>query len=259
MNTSGFVRRWVMGAVIVVSLGAAGARAQRAAVPSRVVNIVNDADTVKVRGNIHPYARPAYDRGVIADSQPMSRMLLVLQRSAEQEQSLKQLLDAQQTKGSGNFHNWMSPDQFGKQFGPSDSDLQAVIDWLTKQGFQIAKVSQGRTVIEFSGNVAHVRNAFHTEIHRFVVNGEQHFANVSDPEIPTALSPVVAGVVALHNFPRRAHVKSRGAYQRNRATGQLTPLFTFGNPAQFALGPGDFKTIYNVPNGADGSGQTIAI
>jgi len=259
MSTSRLVLRWMVGAMVLAFLGTTGVQAQRATVPSRVVNTVNDADTVKISGNIHPYARPAYDRGAVADSQPMSRMLLLLQRSAEQERSLQQLLDQQQTKGSGSFHNWLAPDQFGKQFGPSDSDLQAVTDWLTTQGFQISKVSQGRTVIEFSGNVAQVRNAFHTKIHRFVVNGEEHFANASDPQIPTALAPVVAGVVALHNFPRRAQVKTRGAYRRNTATGQLTPLFTYGNPANFAVGPGDFKVIYNIPTGADGTGQSIAV
>ena len=259
MKIRGLVHVWVAGIAAFGLLGAAGVRAQRAAVPSRIVRTVNDTETVTVRGNVHPLARPANDRGAVADSQPMSRVLLLLQRSAEQEQSLQQLLDAQQTKGSGNFHNWLAPDQFGKQFGPSDADLQAVTDWLTRQGFQIGNISKGRTAIEFSGNVAQVRSAFKTEIRRYVVNGEEHFANATDPQIPAALSQVVAGVVALHNFPRKALVKSRGTYRRNTATGQLTPLFTFGNPANFALGPGDFKTIYNIPNGADGTGQSIAV
>jgi hypothetical protein len=249
----------VLATLVLTFPGSAGVWAQRAPIRSRITETVNDADTVRLPGNVHPFARPAKDRGAVADSQPMSRMLLLLQRSANQEQSLKQLLDQQQTKNSGSFHSWLTSEQFGKQFGPSDSDLWTITDWLAKQGFQIGKVSAGRTVIEFSGNVAQVRNAFHTEIHRFVVNGEEHFANVSDPQIPAALSPVVAGVVALHNFPRQAHVKTRGTYRRNTATGQLTPLFTFGSPAKFAMGPGDFKTIYNIPNGADGTGQSIAV
>jgi hypothetical protein len=191
----------------------------------------------------------------------MSRMVLLLQRSTDQEQALRQLLDQQQTKGSGNFHSWLTPEQFGKQFGPSDADIQAVTDWLTKQGFQIGKVSAGRTAIEFSGNVAQVRNAFHTEIHQFAVNGETHFANVSDPQIPRALSPVVAGVVALHNFPRQAHVKKLGVFRRDLASGQISPLVTYGTGTtpNFAVGPGDFAKIYNVPSTADGSGQTIAV
>jgi Pro-kumamolisin, activation domain/Bacterial Ig-like domain (group 3) len=259
MNSSGLVRRLILGAFGLALAGAMSVQAQRAPVASRLVDTVNDADSVRIQGNVHPYARPAYDRGALADSQPMSRMLLLLQRGADQEQSLRQLLDEQQTKGSGSYHSWLTPEQFGKQFGPADSDVQAVTDWLAKQGFEIGKISAGRIAIEFSGNVAQVRNAFHTEIHRFVANGEEHFANVSDPAIPRALSPVVAGLVALHNFPRQAHFRTRGVYRRNTSTGQLTPLFTYGNPVNFAVGPGDFKTIYSIPNGADGTGQSIAI
>ena len=62
--------------------------------------------------------------------------------------------------------------------------MQTVTDWLTRQGFQISKVSSGRTVIEFNGTAGQVRKSFQTEIHRFTVNGEEHFANVSDPAIP---------------------------------------------------------------------------
>lgn len=247
--------------LMVVIAGGASLWAQSKTVPARVVDRVDNTRTVRLPGNVHPLARPAFDRGALADSQPMTRMLLLLQRSPEQEQALKQLLDAQQTQGSGNYHTWLTPDQFGKQFGPSDADVQAVTDWLTRQGFQIGKVSAGKTVIEFSGNVAQVRNAFHTEIHRYVVNGETRFANVSDPQIPGALAPVVAGVVALHNFPKVAQVQSKGSYRRNTETGQLTPLFTYGTggAVNFALGPGDFATIYRIPPGADGTGQSIAV
>jgi len=258
MNVSLSLRRAVQVFFVFLAVDS-NALAQKTAVPSRVTAAVNDAQAVRIPGNVHPFARMANDRGPAADSRPMARMLLLLQRSTEQDQALQQLLDAQQTKGSGNFHAWLTPEQFGRQFGPSDADLQAVTDWLTGQGFQVNKVSSGRTVVEFSGNVAQVRNAFHTEIHRFVVNGEERIANVTDPQIPVALSPVVAGVVALHNFPRRPQVKTRGTYRRDTATGQLTPLFTYGNPANFALGPGDFRKIYNVPAGADGTGQSIAV
>ena len=225
----------ILGPLAIALCGVSPVAAQTRPVPSRVTAEVDDTRTVQLKGNIHPLARPEFDRGAVADSQPMTRMLLTLQRGADQEAALQQLIDSQQTKGSGSYHAWLTPEDFGKQFGPSDADVQAVTDWLTRQGFQIAKVGAGRTTIEFSGNAAQVRNAFHTEIHRFAVNGEEHIANVSEPAIPAALAPVVKGVVALHNFPMRAHLRNRGVYRLNRESKQLTPLFTFGNPANFAL------------------------
>jgi hypothetical protein len=252
---------WMILCTVVCASAGQTLWAQKAPVASRVVEQIDETRTVNIRGNVHPLARAEFDRGAVAESQPMTRMLLLLQRSAEQETTLQQLIDAQQTKGSGSYHAWLTPAQFGQQFGPSDADVQAVTDWLTKQGFQVAKVSAGRTTIEFHGTVAQVQSAFQTQIHRFVVNGEEHIANVSDPAIPAALAPVVGGVVALNNFPKHSMMHRVGGFQRDLATGQVKALFTYtdSNGTFYGVGPADFATIYNLPAGADGSGQSIAV
>ena len=231
----------------------------------RIFRAINEKQVVTLKGNVHPLARAEFDQGVVADSQPMNRILLLLQRSPEQEASLQQLLENQQSKSNPNFHQWLTPEQFGAQFGTADSDLQAVTQWLTAHGFTDINVGPGRSVIEFSGSAAQVRNSFHTEIHRFHVGAEDHFANVSDPQIPAAFAPVVAGVVSLHNFPRKSHTRYLGAARRERNSSRLQPLFTFpyGSDNVYGLGPGDFAVIYNskplIAANTDGTGQTIAI
>jgi hypothetical protein len=195
----------------------------------------------------------------------MNRMLLVLQRAPKQETALRKLLDQQQTKSSPNFHKWLTPEQFGEQFGPADADIQAVTDWLTTQGFEVNRVAAGRTVIEFSGTAGLLRQALHTEIHKYVVNGEEHWANASDPQIPAALAPVVAGIASLHNFRRKPSYHPVGTFERSKATGRVRPLFTYSQNGftAYAVGPGDFATIYNVgplwTQGIDGTGQSIAV
>ena len=241
---------------------------QAAAVPARVTQTVDEGNRVPLHGNVHPMARPEFDRGPVADSEPASRMSLLLQRSPDQETALRQLLEQQQDKTSPNYRKWLTPDQFGKQYGPADADIQAVTDWLTSQGFTGIKVSAGRTTIEFSGNVGQVRKAFQTEIHHFFVNDKMHVANVSDPQIPSALAPVVAGVLSLHDFRPKAQVHQLGTFRKTKATGEVTPLFTFAGCGSkstvpcYAVGPGDFQKIYNVPyvpTTSDGTGVTIAI
>jgi hypothetical protein len=251
----------VLGTLSLALLATPAIQAQTHPVPARVTAQVDDTRTVQLKGNVHPLARAEFDRGAVADSQPMTKMHLLLQRSAEQEAALQQLLEEQQTKGLANYHAWLAPGDFGKRFGPSDGDIQTVTDWLTRQGFRVSKVAAGRTVIEFSGTVAQVRNAFHTEIHNFTVNSEEHFANVGDPAIPQALSPVVAGVVSLHNFRKKPFIHRVGKFRRDLITGEIKPLFTFNdvNGTFYAVGPADFATIYGIPQGADGSGQSIAI
>jgi len=222
---------------------------------------VDDTNRTVLRGNVHPKARAEFDGGAVADAQPVTRMVLLLQRSAEQEAALRQLMEEQQSKGSPNYHAWLTPDQFGAQFGPADADVQAVTAWLTSHGFQNIKVGKGRTTVEFSGNVGQVRNTFATEIHKYNVNGEEHFANVSDPQIPAALAPVVRGIAALHNFRPKPMVHRLGTFQRNAKTGEVRPAFTFTdvNGTFYAMGPADFATIYNIPSGSTGAGQSIAI
>jgi Pro-kumamolisin, activation domain len=258
MKTRSTVCR-VVSAALLLSAGCVSAWAQKATVPSRITEPVDDSRTVTLKGNVSPLARPQFDQGPVPDSQPMTRMMLLLQRSPAQELALRQLVDAQQTKNSGNYHTWLSPQQFGAQFGPSDADVQTITDWLTHEGFQVNKVSAGKAIVEFDGTVAQVRNAFHTEIHKFVVNGKEHMANVSDPSIPEALAPAVAGVVALHNFSKHPYIVKNGLYRREKGSRQLEPLFTYGNPANYALGPGDFAKIYNIPSTATGAGESIAV
>src|SRR6266436_607942 len=234
---------------------------QKARVLARVTDTVDDTNRTVLHGNVHPKARAEFDRGAVADAQPVTRILLVLQRSAEQEAALRQLMEQQQSKNSPNYHAWLTPEQFGRQFGPADADVQAVTDWLTAHGFQNIKVTKGKVVLEFSGNAGQVRNAFGTEIHEFNVKGEEHFANVSDPQIPAALAPVVRGIRSLHNFHPKAQARQLGSFRRME-TGEIRPLFTLTdvNGTFYAVGPADFAKIYNIPpSGADGTGQSIAI
>jgi Pro-kumamolisin, activation domain/Bacterial Ig-like domain (group 3) len=260
------------------------AAAQTTPAPSRITQAVDEANLTVLKGNTYYLARAKYDRGAAPSSLPMARMLLVLQRSPQQESALEQLLDEQQDQSSPNYHQWLTPQQFGQQFGPNDQDIQKITSWLQSHGFQVASISNGRTVIEFSGTAGQVQEAFHTTIHKYSVptkSGalEDHWANSADPSVPAALAPVVAGINTLHNFPRKPmHVVS-GVFKKNRTTAETKPInpnFTFtcgtnqttGQPVTcYGLGPYDFATIYNVLplwNGTpapviDGTGQTIAI
>jgi subtilase family serine protease len=246
----------------------------------RIAAAIDEGQLTRLRGNTHPMARPEFDQGAASPSMQIRRMLMVLTRSPQQESGLETLLEQQQDASSPNFHGWLTPQQFGQQFGPSDQDLQTITSWLQSHGFQVAGVSAGRTVIEFSGTAGEVQEAFHTSIHRYTVNGMDYWANASDPQIPAALSPVVAGINTLYNFPRRP--MHEVIHSPNSAAGNgayrplLLPQYTFPNPCSttgqpfcnFAVAPADFAKIYNVPNllltpaaatQYNGDGVTIAV
>ena len=234
-----------------------------------ITQSVDESQLTTLKGNTHPLARAEFELGAAATNLPMKRMLLVLKRGPDQEAALEKVLDDQQNMGSPNHHRWLTPEQFGQQFGPSDSDLEVITGWLQSHGFEVGS-TKGRTVLEFSGSAGQVQEAFHTSIHRYLVNGEQHWGNASDPQIPTALTPVVAGVASLNNFPRKAMNRPYGHFVRDKTTGKLTgkPLFSFPGGCDqdhncYAIGPYDFATIYDLlplwNAGTSGQNQTIAI
>lgn len=233
----------------------------------RIVQEIDEARRTVLANNTDRHVRPEFDQGPVDPDMVMHRMLLVMKRSPDQEAALRKFLLELHETASPNYHRWITPEQFGQRFGVAEQDIRKVSSWLESHGLQIGSVSKGRSFIEFSGTAAQVRDTFHTEIHRFVVNGEAHWANASDPSIPSALSPVVAGPASLHNFRKHSNVSPF----IQRATFHRTPsgdvnLTNSQNQTIHALGPADLAAIYNIPNSfstapspLSGSGITIGV
>src|SRR5437879_633464 len=161
MRTSPSLLRVLVPCVSLLVLCSHPAQAQTGVVPNRITQPVDPQRSVTLQGNTHPLARPEFDRGAVSDAMPMGRILLLLQRSPDQEQALQQLLEEQQSKSSPNYHAWLPPEQFGQQFGVADADIQVITQWLASQGFSQINAGPGRMVIEFSGIAGQVRHAFH--------------------------------------------------------------------------------------------------
>lgn len=253
----------VLGATFLSSSLAAQEKTQAIAVTPRplITEAADDSRVTVLKGNTHPLARPEFDLGTAPASLPMERMLLVLKRSPEQEAALRKLLDDQHDKNSPYYHKWLEPEQFGAQFGLSDADMQTITSWLQSHGFRVG-TSKGRTVLEFSGSASQVQEAFHTSIHRYIVNGEQHWANASDPSIPAALVPAVAGIKTLHNFLKKPAVHLAEKYIPAKLVAKARPEFT-SSTGLHALSPDDYDTLYNATptlnKGITGLGVTIAV
>jgi subtilase family serine protease len=221
---------------------------------------INAAALTRLTGNISGWATPGRDMGLVPGTLKMDGLALVLRRSTAQQRALEQLLSAQQDVKSPLYHHWLTPEQFGSQFGAADADVRTLSTWLEAQGFAIQSLTRGRHLLHFSGTARQVAAAFHTPVHYFNVSGERHWANVADPELPGALVPAVAGIVGLHDFRPKPQHRSVPAAARSM-TGNR-PQFNTG-PNGYGVGPVDFATIYNLQplwnKGITGSGEIIAI
>ncbi len=210
-----------------------------------IVGPLDNTARVTLKGNVHRLARQEFDRGPAPRDLAMDRMLLVLKRSPEQEAALRKLLDDQQDKASPHYRKWLTPEEFGREFGPAEGDVQTITEWLRGQGFHDVLVNKGRTLIEFSGTAGQVQDSLGASMRRYTVQGKDHWANANNPTIPAALTPAVEGVWTLHSFYKEsfAHVSNQ-LYTAKAVPGQH-PQFS-SSSGQHALTPADYYTIYNI-------------
>jgi len=268
--------RSILRVVLLLALGLTfAAQAALAAPPEispRVLGSVDDAERVVLGGNAHPLHQvlqprspSSSDQGAVEDSLPTERMLLMLQRSPAQEEALREFIQASHAPGNPSYHKWLKPEEFGRLYGPADSDVAAVSAWLQSHGLTVNKVHAGRLAIEFSGSAGQVSEAFQTQIHRYLINGKTHLANASNPSVPAALAPVIAGLAPVSDFHPQPNLKVLGAAQLDAKTHLATPQWTYPvtSGVVFVMAPGDFAVQYDInpvyKNGITGTGQTIAI
>jgi subtilase family serine protease len=214
---------------------------------------INERRLVRLAGNTRREANANTDRGRVRNDFLMEHMLLLLKRPPELEQAFEEYIDSLTDQSSANFHHWLLPEEQGQMYGPTQQDIDTVTGWLQSHGFTVGFVYPNRQVIDFSGTAGEINEAFHTEIHHLNVRGEPHFANMSDPQIPDALAPVVLGVVSMSDFKPHANVEPRTQYQVTSGGGG-----TFNEVV-----PADVQTIYNLTpvyrQGIYGQGQTIVV
>jgi len=254
------------------------ALAQLHAQRARIIQPVDDTARVTLRGSLHPLAQAEFDRGQVSDSDSTGTLLLVLGRSAEQQAALDSYVKSASMPGTALYRQWLLPTEYGIRFGARPDDIATVKTWLESNGFTIEQVSPAANVIRFSGNMGAVRAAFHTDIHRYEVNGKLHLANGSAPSIPAALAPVVRGIAALNDFYPKPHVIRGGHASTTTKPGAVRPELTIYGPSNWGTenydvyylpGAGDAATIYDTPNKAmnpaysgttwNGAGVTIGI
>ena len=227
---------------------------------SRPAAVLGETQLVALTGNIHPLARAEYDMGPVDAETRLDRMILELQPSATQQAELDLLVEEQQDAASPLYHQWLKPAEYGARFGASVSQLQQITAWLTAHGFAIDEIAANNRLIVFSGTAAQVEETFHTTIHRYNVDGEEHIANAGNPQIPAALAGVVGGVVSLHNFRRTSAISSLRKLNSKPLAG---PHAEYSAGASHYMFPQDFATIYDLntlyTEGTNGAGASIAI
>jgi subtilase family serine protease len=238
--------------LVLPMLLAPKAHAQSSLVKPRLSAPVSSASMVTLAGTHPRIVEKADDLGALSGSQQMQGISLSFSLTAAQQSALTALMTAQQTPGSPQYHQWLTPDQFAAQFGVAASDIAATESWLQSQGFTVEGVSRSHTRIFFSGTAAQVQAAFGASLHNFrMLDGTTHYAPAADLKIPAALSGLVQSVDNLSSFRPQAHFV------------RLQKQFTSSVSGSHFLQPGDISVMYDVKplymGGYNGANQSIVV
>ncbi|HTB79825.1 MAG TPA: putative Ig domain-containing protein [Opitutaceae bacterium] len=194
---------------------------------------------------------------------------LPVRNQAGLAQFLQQISDPK----SPNYRHYLTPAQFTAQFGPTQSDYQAVIAFAKANGLTVTAQYANRLIVDVKGTVPVVEKALGVTMlsYQHPTEKRKFFAPNADPTLN--LSVQVLGISGLDNYTLpQPRYKLRGATasQSGTTTGKSTAASApySGSPtASPNLGTGanggymgsDFRTAYVPGVALTGSGQTVGL
>jgi subtilase family serine protease len=156
--------------------------------------------------------------------------------------ALEQLLQAQTDSKSPNYHQWLTPAQFKRQFGPNAADVARTKALLQAEGFTI--VSEKTQNLEVEGAVSNVERMFNTRLQR--VEMKQGRIKLAAAEghltLPRSLASMGA-VIPEFTTHLAAHVHSKVL----RPLSVSSPVFRLSSNDSFFY-PNDLNEAYQLPS-----------
>lgn len=179
---------------------------------------------------------------------PATELHVVLSLRLRNEAALDARVARIQQGSTGDI---IAPADFAALHAPTADRVQAVVDYLTAQGFRHVTVAPNNLLVSADGSVASIASAFNTELHHFELDGRTVYANTADAQIPEALSDTVLAVHGLQN----ANVMHTNYVAADQSRAAATRAVT----AELGHNPTDFPLIYNAASLAPASGITVGI
>jgi kumamolisin len=208
-------------------------------------------------GAVRASAAPA-TTDVAVGSSVAQTVYLSLRNPAAAEAYARQV----QTPGAS-FHQFLTRDQFVKQFAPTDKDIAKVEAALTQLGYTIGYVFPNHLAIQVTSSAGDAEAALGVKLQRMTVAGRTGMVPVGNITVPASIRDLVRGVGGLNTLRLPHPMKAVAAFDHASTT---TPFaagtaLTGGTPGSYL--PQDFATRYGVnpiyANGYTGRGTTIGI
>ncbi len=165
-------------------------------------------------------------------------------------------------KRSKNAHYFLTPDQYAATYSPNEDTYTDIMHFLQENGFTITHTYDHRLLVDFSGTIQQVEQAFHITLHTYTApDGHRYYANASNPVVPARFAH---DIIAINGLDNALHWHSTQLVSHRLAV-VPTPLSLTTCPHynKNYLTPDQFAGAYGL-NGLyqahyQGQGQTIAL
>jgi subtilase family serine protease len=87
------------------------------------------------------------------------------------------------TRGSGHYHQWLSPRQVTRDYAPTRHQVAIVKKYLRSQGFHVDSVADNRAYVNATGTVAQANAAFHVKLSTYRYAGHTYRASATAPKL----------------------------------------------------------------------------
>jgi subtilase family serine protease len=174
---------------------------------------------------------------------------LPLRNRADLDGFLGQLQDPHST----NYHQYLTPDQFTRRFGPTEEEYQAVTRFAVNNGLKISGTHPNRLVLDVEGSVSNIERAFQITLHtyRHPKEPRDFFAPDAEPSVPANL-PVI-DVEGLSDYGRPRPLA------RALDLPKIRPLSFNGSGPNGEYAGRDFRNAYAPGTTLTGTGQTVGL
>ncbi|HEY6329070.1 MAG TPA: S53 family peptidase [Blastocatellia bacterium] len=171
------------------------------------------------------------------------------------------------------YHQWLTPEEFGKRFGRSEKEFKEAVNWLKDQGFNVDRQYSNRLAIGFTGTVDTVQRVFNVQMGRYLdpENSRSFYSNMGAPVVPSPLQGITINLQGLNNATayhktlrsrRLAPIKSQQDLSKKGDGGRVRPDLVIPGGG-VVIGPSDLALLYDYQPlwsaSQEGQGQTVGV
>ncbi len=183
-----------------------------------------------------------------ADQQILGSIVLPLRNQAALASLLGQLSDP----SSPAFRHFLTVAQFTEQFGPTQSDFEAVVAFARAHGLSVSELPANRLIVPIAGTATQINAAFHVRMNVYQHPTENRTFFSPDREPSLDLDVPVAHIAGLDNYSLPKHMSTHAP------SGVQPAVVTGSGPGGSYLGS-DMRAAYYGGTGLDGNGQSVGI